>query len=265
MKIYLNGRILDAEDARLSPLDRGFTLGDGLFETIKVSGGVIIRIAEHLTRLRHSCKIISMEFPWDDDQIIGILEDVLAANGLQNAVLRLSVSRGVGQRGLLPPVPAYPLLVVTAGQLPPVLGPLNAIVSDTVRRNEYSPVSRIKSLSYLDNILARQEAADKGADEAILLNSQGFVTETTIANIFMVKGSRILTPPVSNGLLPGLRRAHILTQGAEEMPLRLKDLWDADEVFVTNALSVRGVTRIEGRVIPTGPMTARFHAQCLAE
>lgn len=269
MKLYLNGDILSPEQAGLSPADRGFTLGDGLFETIKVSHAQPLRLGGHLRRLGDGATTLRLPVPSSDD-LRSALARVIAANGLEYGALRLTISRGPGQRGLLPPQPATPTVLITAGPLPPALPPAQAIIAASVRRNAHSPLSRCKSLSYLDNILARQEAADNNADEAVLLNTDGYVAETTIANLFMVGADGILvTPPVADGALPGIRRAELLrSMVALERSISTDDLRAAREVFLTNALSVRPLVSLDGRAIgdgQPGPLSQRLQKEVMGE
>lgn len=263
MMLMLNGRLVAADAAALPASDRGFTLGDGLFETIKVRHGHPLRLDLHMARLADGAAILRLPLPLRPDQLEESISTVLQANGLHDAALRLSVSRGPGQRGLLPPDPSTPTWVLTACPLPPTMGPAKAIVAQTVRRNQMSPLSRCKALSYLDNVLARLEAQDRGACDAVLLNTVGRVAETTIANLFMVGSDGILvTPPVGDGALPGVRRAELLrSMVAIERSISREDLLNAREVFLTNALSVRPLVALDNHAIGDGrpgPLGARL-------
>lgn len=264
-QIYLNDRLVDAAEARIDPSDRGFSLGDGLFETMRAAGGKPLRLAAHLKRLRDGAKVLDLTIPLDDKALAAALEQVLTANSLSDGVLRLTVTRGPGPRGLLPPQPATPTVMVSAGPLPPALGPARAIIATTTRRNEHSPLSRIKNLNYGDNILARLEAARKGADDALLLNSAGRLTESTIANLFLVIDGDTVTPSPKDGCLPGVMRADIMDRlGAGIAKLGPEDLWMASEAFLTNSLGVRPLIEVDGRPIgngEVGPTTQRVMAQ----
>ncbi|MGE4279738.1 MAG: aminotransferase class IV [Magnetospirillum sp.] len=259
MMLLLNGRLVPADAPALLVNDRGFTLGDGLFETIKVRNGQPLRLGLHQTRLADGAAILRLALPDQTDWLEAAIHSLLQANGLKDAVLRLTLSRGPGQRGLLPPDPATPTWVLSATPVPavpvpPVLAPARAIIARTVRRNQMSPLSRCKALSYLDNVLARMEAQDQGADDAVLLNTLDRVAETTIANIFVVGADGILvTPPVADGALPGVRRAEMLrSMVALERSISRDDLLNAREVFLTNALSVRPVVAIDDHPIGDG-------------
>ncbi|MCA1908771.1 MAG: aminotransferase class IV [Magnetospirillum sp.] len=266
MMLMLNGRLVPTSDRALSANDRGFTLGDGLFETIKVRHGRPLRLDLHLARLRDGAAILRLPLPLQPDQLEESISTVLQANGLHDAALRLSVSRGPGQRGLLPPDPCTPTWVLTAAPLPPAMGPVRAITAETVHRNQMSPLSRVKALSYLDNVLARLEAQDKGADDAIVLNTLDRVAETTIANIFVVGSDGVLvTPPVGDGALPGVRRAELLrSMVAIERSISREDLLNAREAFLTNALSVRPLVAVDTHAIGDGlpgPLGARLNRE----
>ncbi len=226
--------------------DRGFTLGDGLFETLTVRANQIARLPRHLERLAMGCRVLEMAFPSAD--LEQVLHAVLKANGLTDAAIRVTLTRGPGPRGLPPPPDPRPTLLVTAGPLPPPAGPAAVIVATSTRRNEHSPLSRIKSLSYLDNVLARMEAARHGTDDALLLNSRERVVESASANLFVRLHGMVVTPPVDEGALPGTLRADILAAGAAiERPLTQDDLAQADEAALTNSLGVRPISRIGDR------------------
>ena len=270
MKLYLNGAIVAAEQAALSPADRGFTLGDGLFETIKARQGRPLRLDAHLARLAGGAAILRLPLPdgraWLDHAIAAVLD----ANGLADSAMRLTISRGPGPRGLLPPDPCTPTIVVTAGPLPAQPGPARAVVARNVRRNASSPLSRCKALSYLDNVLARFEAEERGADDALLLNTDGRLAESTIANLFVVGDDGILsTPPLSDGALPGVRRAEVLRgMVALERGIAVAELMSAREAFLTNALSVRPLVAVDGQPIgdgQPGPLSTRLRKEASDE
>lgn len=265
MKIYLNGIITLASEARIDPADRGFTLSDGLFETLRVRAGQPLRLAAHLSRLRDGASVLGLPVPLADEALAEALTATAAANGLTEAVLRLTLTRGPAPRGLLPPDPPTPTLLITAAPPPPPAGPLRAIVATMTRRNEHSPLSRCKSLAILDNVLARREAAERGAEDAILLNSAGRLAETTISNLFLVINGQVLTPSLAEGALPGVMRAEVIAlTGASETLLDPGELLRADEAFVTNALGIRPLLAVNGRAVgieAAGPLTQRLLKQ----
>ncbi len=256
MKIWLNGTLADASAAAISPQDRGFTLGDGLFETMKVSGGSVLRLEGHLARLREGARVLRLPLP--DLDMGAAIAALLDANGLSEAVVRLTVSRGTGPRGILPPADVHPTLVITAAPRPAPLPPARLCVCQGTRRNELSPLSRIKSLNYLDNILARQEAAERGYDDALLLNTQQRVAEGTYANLFVMLDGHLVTPPVVEGALPGILRQEVLAAGGRERPLTPADLMKAEEAFLTSSLGIRSVQAIEDRTLPSQALAERL-------
>lgn len=270
MIVWLNGTLIAQEDAALGVGDRGFTLGDGLFETIKIKRGQPLRLAAHLRRLRSGAAILRLALNETDDFWAEAIAATIAANGQDDGALRLTVSRGPGQRGLLPPQPGHPTLLLTLGALPLVQPPARVVVAESVRRNAHSPLARCKSLSYLDNILARLEAEERGADDALLLNTEGRVAESSIANLFVVGTDGILvTPPVSDGALAGVRRDDLLrAMVAIERPLRLIDVLAAREAFLSNALSIRPLIAVNGTPIgdgQPGPLSRRLQEEVLHE
>ncbi|MFC5358917.1 aminotransferase class IV [Azospirillum himalayense] len=267
--VWLNGRLLPADEARIDPADRGFTLGDGLFETIRVAGGTARHLDRHLTRLADSAALLGLPLPHGAAVLADAIKALIAAQGRATGVLRITLTRGAGARGVLPPADAVPTLLMTLGPAPPPAGPVEAVIARITRRNEHSPLSRVKSLNYLDSILARQEAATRGAGEALLLNSAGRLAESSVANLFIVRDGRPLTPPVAEGALPGIRRALILERGdASEAPLSVADLLGGGEAFLTNSLGVRPLLRVDGQAIgagTVGPVTAALLNDIAAE
>lgn len=263
MPVWLNDGLVAAEAARIAPDDRGFTLGDGLFETVRVAAGQPRHLERHLARLRDGAAVLELPVPAG---IAAACAALIAAAGLADGALRVTLSRGPAPRGVLPPPAPSPTLLITAGPLPPST-PLRAVIARTTRRNEHSPLSRLKTLNYLDAVLARQEAARRGADEALMLNTAGRLAEATAANLVLRIGDRVFTPPVAEGALPGIHRGLILEHGmAEERPLTLEDLAVADEIVLCNSLGVRAVIAVGGAEVggaevgggAPGPLAARL-------
>ncbi|MBC8340020.1 MAG: aminotransferase class IV [Rhodospirillales bacterium] len=266
MKVFLNDRLMDASGARqaaaIDPTDRGLTLGDGVFETMAVRGGQIPRADAHLARLGRGASVLGIELPMAGEDLLEALKSVIAANAISDGAVRLTCTRGPGPRGLLPPQTPSPSLIITGAGTPLGLGePVSAIIATETRRNEHSPLSRIKSLNYLDNVLALGEAVAKGADDALMLNGAGNLACATSANVFAVIGGNLVTPPVQDGCLDGVLRADVLgALGGEERTLAPGDLAGASEAFLTNCFSVRPLIMVDGQQIGNGkpgPITGR--------
>ena len=253
MIIDFNGTQMEETDARVDPADRGFTLGDGVFETIRVRGGKPDRFEAHVARLREGATVLGITMPTTDSGILNRITTVLKVNDLSDAVVRVTLTHGPGPRGLLPPDPAFPTLMISAAPRPEITGAVRAIIAMNTRRNEHSITARIKSISYLDNVIARREAAKYEVDDALLLNTQGRLAESTIANVFLMINGALLTPPVSDGALPGVMRADLINRfRAEEHPLEVDDLARAEEAFLTNALGIRPLIEVAGQPIADG-------------
>ena len=265
-KLWANGKLIPCDSVILNPRDRGFTLGDGIFETIRVREGEIIRIAQHLARLRKGAETIGLALLWTDAEIQQAIRETLVANQLKDAYLRLTLSRGVPtQRGLLPDEKnAKPSLIIQAESFTGYPEGLYQrgmrAMTSSIRRNEHSPLANIKSLNYLDNILARREAAKEGADEAVLLNTQGNIACASVTNIFFVKDKTLLTPPLSEGALPGTVREYLITKISPqhgfdivERAIAPAELVVMDEAFLTNALmGIMPLISVDGKTFGRG-------------
>lgn len=249
-KVWLNGALLPAAEARIDPADRGLLLGDGLFETMAAAEGEVPDLVRHYARLTKGAALLRIPVPLSLPALESATRALLAANEMQGAALRLTLTRGPGPRGLLPPEPPAPTILITIAPLPQLLGPLRLITA-TIRRDESSPLSALKTLNYLPGVLARIEAAERGADDALLLNSQGYVAETSAANLFVRLEGAWFTPPVTDGALPGIRRGKLLVAGrVREARLTPAQLFQAEAIFAGNALLLRPVAAIDGRPIP---------------
>lgn len=261
--VYLNGRFVSKSKAKISVFDYGFCYGDGLFETMRSYNGQVFRLAAHLERLFSSSKIIDLKIPLTRDQLKQAAMKIIRHNKLDSACLRLTISRGVSEERLEPSSCQQATVVLSAAKLKPYPKEfyqegIKTIVS-SIRRNERSVLSRLKSLSFLDSLLAREEARERGADGAIMLNSQDYVSEASTSNLFMVKGGKLFTPPIEAGCLPGITRqvvvglANRLSIGFRETLFRLNDLAKADEIFLTNSLAeIMPVTRLDDKEISSG-------------
>jgi branched-chain amino acid aminotransferase len=270
MIVWLNSRCLDAEAARIDPNDRGLLLGDGLFETMRAVDGHVPLLDRHLRRLREAAAILGIPLDRDDRGIAAACAAVLETNGLDMAALRLTLTRGPGPRGLLPPADPRPTLLLAAFPLPPPPPPARAVVSRATRRNEHSRLSRLKTLGYLDNLIALEEARAAGADDALLLNTAGDLACATTANLFLVEGDALLTPRVEDGALPGITRGRVL-ELANGLRLACREerlppgrVAVADGAFLTSSLAgVRPVLAVDGRPVGTGavhPLAERLQA-----
>jgi branched-chain amino acid aminotransferase len=252
--VWLDGLLMAADQARIDPADRGFLLADGLFETIKVTGGTVWHLGRHLTRLRAGAELLGLPVPFGDAAIGDGIFGLLAANQLRDAAVRLSLSAGVGPRGLMRPSPPRPVTMLSAAELMGPLSPARLVVARSTRRNEHSPLSRIKALGYGDQILARREAAARGADDAILLNGAGEIAGASVANLLLHDGARWLTPPVAGGALPGIGRGMLIEAGlVQEQTLFPEDLNSAVQLLLINSLAEREVTEAENMVFIPRP------------
>lgn len=241
--VWLNSRLADAAQAQIPVWDRGLLLGDGLFETMAVFGGQVFDLDAHLERLTSGLALLRFAGSVDLIKLRAAATEYAATAGMAQAVLRLTVTRGAGPRGLLPPETPEPTVLMTLSPMPPLTQePLSLHAATVTRRNEFSALSRVKALPYLDNVLALREAREQGADEALLLNTRGTVACAAAANIFAIRSSRLETPPVSDGALPGTMRTRVLALAPKlgltpvETSLSPGDLAAADEVFLTNSI-----------------------------
>lgn len=260
MTVWLNGALVAADAARIDPTDRGLLLGDGLFETVRAHGSAAPLLGRHLVRLRRSAGTLDLPVPWTDAALTEATRTLLAANGLAGGgALRLTLTRGPGPRGLLPPVRTTPTLLIAAFPPGPAPPPARVALAGCTRRNERSPLSRLKALGYLDNLLALREARAAGADEAILLNTAGRLACAAAANLFLIEDGTLATPPPAEGALPGITRALVLELAGglglpcREEPLPAERLVRAEGAFLTGSLAgVRPVVAVGGRALGDG-------------
>ena len=247
--VWLNGSIVDQNDARVLVADRGFTLADGIFETIKAVGSTPFWLSEHFERLKAGAVEIGLTIPFSESRICDAVDRLLAgATEDTRSAIRLTVTRGPTARGLWPKeTAAQPTCVLTVASSPATL-PQDFVVCRSTRRNERSPLSRIKSLGYGDNILARREAIERGADDAIMLNTEGHVACATVGNVFFRMEGAWVTPPIADGILPGLaRRRFIAELGAVESSMSSDMIRKSDAGFVCNSLGFSQIKSIDGR------------------
>ncbi|WP_221028823.1 branched-chain-amino-acid transaminase [Actomonas aquatica] len=264
MKVFLDGQLVDQADAKISVFDHGLLYGDGIFEGIRIYDGNVFRLEEHLERFEYSAKAILLKMPWSRQEISDAVCDTCRANGLKDGYIRLVATRGVGDLGLSPWLCPKPSLFVIADKIK--LYPQEhyekglAIVTVPTRRMNPAALSpAIKSLNYLNNIMAKMEAQQFGALEAIMLNDQGLVAECTGDNVFVVHKGKIFTPSAQQGALKGITRDAIFDLAAklglpmEEHELTRYDIWNADECFLTGTgAEVIPVVKLDGREIGNG-------------
>jgi branched-chain amino acid aminotransferase len=264
MWVYVNGSFVQEKEAMVSVFDHGFLYGDGVYETLRTYQARPFLLSRHLARLRRSCDLIGLAPPLGDDEWRSILSEILKRNHLLDAGLRLTVSRGTGEMGIDPALCPKPTVVVMSKPLSPYPASMREagvrldLVS--VRRNPLSAQSpQIKSLSFLNNILAKQEASRAGAFDALMLNLDHHVTECTTSNIFFVAQGKLYTPSSECGILEGITReviielAHGLGIPVEEGRYEIGDLLAADECFVTNTgMEVMPVSQVGDRLIGAG-------------
>lgn len=261
--IYVDGKFVPAEEAAISIYDHGLLYGDGVFEGIRAYNGRVFRLEDHVKRLYDSAKAIMLEIPLSQEEMCSAILETLRKNELSDAYIRPLVTRGVGDLGLDPLKCAKPTVLIITKKWDAMYGDLYEVgltaVTVTVRRNSPAALPpNIKSLNYLNNVLAKIEANVKGGDEAIFLDAEGTVSEGSGDNIFVVKDGEIFTPPTLNNLKGITRKAVIEVAETEgytvrEVALGLFDLYTADELIVTGtAAEVAPVTVIDGRAIGDG-------------
>ena len=264
MWVYLNDRFVDQKEAVVSVFDHGFLYGDGVYETLRSYGGRFFMLQAHLARLQRSARLIGLELPIPLDEWPPLLRETLARNELRDAHLRITVSRGEGELGLDPALCRQPTLVIIARPLVRYPDRLYeegvGLAIATVRRNLITALSpRIKSLNFLNNILAKQEAAKAGAFDALMLNAEGQLTESTTSNFFFVREGRIYTPSIDCGILDGITREVVLTLAkeagiqTEEGRYPAETLARAEEAFLTNtSMEIMPVCSIDRQPVGSG-------------
>lgn len=264
MFVYINGRFYPEEEAKISVFDRGFIYGDGVFETMRTYAGKIFKLDKHLLRLRHSAGLILLKIPFSDEELREVLVIALARNNLKDALLRLTISRGIGERGLDISPCLNPTIVITAHPLPELSSSYyedgaSIVITKTRRLHPDCLNPAIKGANFLNNILAKAEANKAGALEGIMLNLDGFVTEGSVSNIFLVKEERLFTPPEEVGLLKGITRDTVIALAKElnyqivEKPFKKESIYEADECFLTNtSYEIMPVVKADNKTIGQG-------------
>jgi branched-chain amino acid aminotransferase len=276
MKIFIDGKFYSERDAKVSVFDHGLLYGDGVFEGIRAYNGRVFKLKEHIDRLFYSAHAILLELPMTHAELCRAVVETIRANKLKDSYVRLIVTRGVGSLGLNPKSCRNPSVIVIAGKIqvyPPELYArgMEMVTVPTVRSLHSAVNPAIKSLNYLNNILAKIEANNAGVEEAVMLNAQGYVAEGTADNLFIVKAGGLLTPPLAAGALYGITRATVIELAEQtgvkvgEPNLTRYDLFNADECFVSGTgAEIMPVVKIDGRVIGSGkpgPLTKKLVGQ----
>lgn len=283
LKIYISGEYFDKEDAKISVYDHGLLYGDGVFEGMRSYAGKVFRMEEHLIRLWESAHAICLQIPMTPDEVAKAIHQTLELNGIKDGYIRLVVTRGAGTLGLDPNFTSNPRVIIITDRI--TLYPkefyengLEIITASTIRNHPQALSGRIKSLNYLNNILAKLEGLKAGCVEALMLNHKGDVAECTADNIFLVKNGAVLTPPIDAGILAGITRSVVIDvakasgRPVSEITLSRHDVYTADECFLTgSAAEIVPVVKVDNRQIGTGkpgPVTkdllARFRQETTA-
>ncbi len=264
MKIYLNGSYVSEDEAKISVFDHGVLYGDGVFEGIRAYHGRVFKLREHVRRLYLSARAIMLEIPMTEEEMRRAVVETCAVNGLREGYIRLVVTRGVGTLGLNPFRCEKPTVFIIAANIelyPKELYEkgLSLVTVPTMRNLRSALDPGIKSLNYLNNVLAKIEAVNAGVLEGVMLNAEGYVAECTGDNLFTVMDGRLITPPVSAGALNGITRAEVIDLAREagreviERPMSRYDLYISDECFLTGtAAEIVPVVQIDGRRISDG-------------
>jgi branched-chain amino acid aminotransferase len=273
-KVYINGKLFDKADAKISVFDHGLLYGDGVFEGIRVYDGKVFKLKEHVDRLFESARAIKLEIPLTREQMARAIEETVAANGKRNGYIRPIVTRGAGTLGLDPRKTSDPQVVIIVDDIalyPSELYETGMEIATvaTIRNHPAALNPRIKSLNYLNNILAKIEGMQQGCPESLMLNHKGEISECSGDNIFLVKSATLFTPPIDAGILKGITRDAVIDLArqaqirVDEVSLTRHDVFVADECFLTGtAAEIIPVVKCDSRVIGNGkpgPVTKRLH------
>lgn len=263
-KVYINGRLFDKEDATISVFDHGLLYGDGVFEGIRSYGGKVFLLTEHVDRLWDSAKALMLEIPIGKDEMAKAIQDTVDVNGITDGYIRVLVTRGCGTLGLDPHGCSNPQVIIIADKI--ALYPnelyekgLDIITVSTIRNHPAALNPRVKSLNYLNNILAKIEGLQGGCIEALMLNHKGEVAECTGDNLFLVRDGVLLTPPTDAGILEGITRDAVIGLARDagfevrEVSLTRHDVFIAEECFLTGtAAEIIPVVKLDSRAIGAG-------------
>jgi branched-chain amino acid aminotransferase len=271
MYVYVDSDLVQRHEAVVSVFDHGFLYGDGVYETMRAYEGVLFMLDDHLSRLFRSASMIRLSVPKDRDHIKTALYETLAANSLRNAFVRLTVSRGHGPIGLDPDLCGKPTFLIIAEQMRDYPGSyyqhgIKTIIAETRRNSREAIDPRIKSLNFLNNILAKIEAKERDADESLMLNTRGHLSEGTISNLFFYKDGVLCTPSLECGILDGITRGVVLQLALKnglivrEGEFTKGDISRANEVFITNStMEVMPVSQVDGVLFPVGEVNRLLH------
>lgn len=274
LQVYIDGKLLPQEDAKISVFDHGLLYGDGVFEGIRVYNSKVFLMQEHIDRLYESALAIRLEIPISKSEMIKAVNETVAANNIENGYVRLVITRGAGSLGLDIRRTSNPQVIIIADNITLYdaqlyVDGLKIITAATIRNHPAALSSRVKSLNYLNNILAKIEGTDAGCIEALMLNHKGEVAECTGDNIFIIKNGIVKTPPVDAGILEGITRNAVIKLAeesgitVEQIPFTRHDIFVADECFLTgSAAEVIPVVALDGRLIgdgKPGPVTKELN------
>ena len=273
LKIWVDGKLLDEADAKVSVFDHGLLYGDGVFEGIRVYDGRVFELESHLRRLYESARVIRLEIPLDKGELAAAIKKTVETNGIADGYIRVVVTRGAGTLGLSPYLCKKSGLIIIADKIQAYPEELyetgmKVISAMTIRNHPLAMPPQVKSLNYLNNILAKLEALDNDVPEAIMYNHEGYVAEATVDNVFVVRDGVLCTPPVEAGALDGVTRNLVIKLAKEENlevveeNLTKRDLHFCNEIFLTGtAAEIIGIVEIDGRTIgdgKPGPITKRL-------
>ncbi|MDG6950613.1 MAG: branched-chain-amino-acid transaminase [Nitrososphaerota archaeon] len=274
--VYVDGRFVEKSKAVVSVFDHGLLYGDGVFEGIRAYNGNVFRLADHISRLYDSAKVIRLRLPFSESEMTEAVLETMRKNGLRDAYIRLVVTRGAGDLGVDPALCKKPTVFIIAESMASVLGPREPrvvkMIFSSYRRDAVDATSHeIKSLNYMNSILAKIEATSAGADDAIMLDHRGFVSEASVSNIFIVKERKLSTPSSSAGILHGITRRRVISLCSdsglevEERDITPFELTIADEVFLVGTkaeiLAVGSVNGVEIGSGRAGEVTKRLYAE----
>ena len=267
--VFLNGQFLPEEEAKVSVFDRGFLYGDGIFETLRVNNGKPFLLDRHIGRLQHGMGTLHIGERYDFGQLVQHTTALIAKNNSTNAVLRIHVTRGAGKRGYSPSGNFDPTVLMSLHEAPsidPDTARPRKLITATQVLSDHDPMSTVKTTNKLPHILATREAEVAGADDALLTNREGNVSEATSSNLFWINNSEIITPPLQSGCLSGITRGMVLELAASiglpthQLNAVPRDLYAADGVFLTNSVSeIQPANSLDGHDLAVSPLIHELH------